>query len=231
MKHLNLLVQVLVGDALIIWGCEYLPRLVSRPESAQNWIGALMIIAGFLLAARICYIQGRGGVLAGIPLLMFASIWVWNMHYYFDPARGPGKGPSLSFYPSPIVLILTGVFFSVFFRYLYRDRESQPETQASKPLRPAIEASAGPSQESATVGASGKRKSASVRQRPSPWYRLGFLAVSALLGVGVGVLPGVRESERRIEVILTVMILGCVATGLISEKTLVKILPWKSKAE
>jgi len=63
------------------------------------------------------------------------------------------------------------------------------------------------------------RTAVSVRTtRSNPWFRLLLLAVSAFLSVPIGWI-----SDSKV-ITLTMIFLGCVATGLISEKTLVKIL-------
>jgi len=217
MKKLNFVVQALVGVGLIVWGCEFLPGVITKPQILHNWAGVVLILAGILIAARICYVERSGGLLVGIPLLGFASLWAWNLHYYFDASRVKGgKGPPASFYASPTLLILLGVVFAVFFRYLY-------------PTKPPMAVPG-----VVDTGTAAKPATKGLRAEPGsdqrrPWHRLAMVAASALLGIIVSTLSRVQDSEARTKVMLTVMILGCVATGIISEKTLVKIFPWKSQ--
>lgn len=271
MARLKLNLQILVGGGLVIWGAEFLPRIASRPGAAASWIGPALILAGTAIGARAAYAHRKGAPLMGVILLIGASLWAWNLQFYFDPDRVPGGGgPPPGLYLAPATLIALGVFFLVFFRYLYPEppaREepvhpgapyggapepgtgSAPESPARKgsggeeapagpsgveedrgadeppaPRTPALEAEArAPGPAAADDGPTGSRAG---REGAGPWYRLALLAAVAVLALVVARASGLEDPGRS-QVTILVLVLGSLATGLISEDTLVKLLPWR----
>lgn len=228
MKALKFMLKISFGVILIAWGDNELSRLFFKPELVSSWIGPAMIIVGIWVSAKACCAERRGGIFVGVPLLLLALYCVWNMHYWFDPRRTPGHGPPADLWVMAIVLILCGIFFSVFIHYFYPP--DVVSVKSAKGVEASLDAGLTELQEHpAASSLPHPRKYAHTDASPlSPWYRLGLLSACAVLAVIVGNVPGVKDSPDRIKVILTVLILGCVVTGLITEKTLAKIAPWKS---
>ena len=218
MSSLKLYFQLLVSAVLIVWGCEYLSRLAHRPELAISWIGPVMIVGGAAIGARAAYVGRKGASVLGFVLLLFAAVWAWNLHYYWDPARfSRGSGPPSSFFLAPAVLIFLGTLFVAFFRYLYPGQAISKHSVG----KPSAAGEIGPIEAHLL---SLKKTGAG-----TPWYRLFLLACSAGLALLAGHLTGIEDAEQRARVIILVLILGCVATGLISEGTLTKLIPWKKE--
>lgn len=207
------LYPLLTGSAgLIIWGCEYISQILRRPELAVSWLGVVLLVVGTLLGMWTCYVARRGAVFLGVLLLAGAGAWAWNARPYFDPERVPGGvGPPLSSYVAVTVLILLGVLFAAFFRYLYpRDRSTRARLPKAEPRggEPEIPPTA--------------------RSRGTPWYRLGLLVAAAAVAIAVGRVSGI-EDPGRTQLTIIVLVLGCLATGLISEETLVKLVPGRKE--
>lgn len=207
--------KLIVSLVLIVWGCEFLTALMNRPDLLRNWLGPVMIISGSAYAGYICYQQRKGAPFVGITLLFFVGVYAWNLSVWYDPSRVPeATGPPADFLVAPAVLLLLGIFFSVFFRYLY-PKEKQVTAEETKKSVPGTE------------HPSPKEPQALDLQSTS-WYRLLLLMVAVALAIGAGYLSGVEDSAQRTQIILTVLVLGSVATGLITEKTLIKIISsWK----
>jgi hypothetical protein len=116
------------------------------------------------------------------------------------------------------VLIVVGVFFVAFSRYLYPVTElSKPASGEKSALGDKIAATPEPAQLQAAPRAA----------IVTPWYRLFLLTCSAGVALLAGRLAGIADSGARAQVVIFVLVLGCLATGLISEQTLTKIVPWK----
>jgi phosphate/sulfate permease len=73
------------------------------------------------------------------------------------------------------------------------------------------------------MGKPAKKSNKQLRHRRNSWLRLARLATGAFLSVFVG-----RMADSKL-ITLVMIILSCLATGLISEETLVKIWPWNRK--
>jgi hypothetical protein len=201
--------KLIVSIGLIVWGCEFLTGLVNRPDVLSNWLGPVMIVAGTVLGIYLCYIHRRGASFVGVVLLLFVGLYAWNLSYWYDPTRVPdGMGPPGAFFVAPAVLTLLGVFFLVFFRYLYSVDERP--TEKATPAAPSLP----PENQQPTI-------------RSAPWHRLLLLVCAVAVALIAGSLSGVEEAVPRTQIILTVLVLGCLAAGLITEKTLIKIIPWK----
>jgi hypothetical protein len=213
---LQLYIPIIAAAILIIWGTEYLPGFVYHPQLSSS-IGPLMILSGAALGSLVAYTRRKGAALLGSMLLIFAAVWVWNLHYYFDPSRVPnGSGPPPNFYASPATLIILGIFFTVFFRYLY-----PTGTLAGKvPTKPSP-------LDRAHIESPPEPAPTAITREKTPLYRLALLACSAGLAVFAGRLAGINEPAERAQIIISILVFGCLATGLISEETLVKIIPWK----
>lgn len=207
--------KLIFSLVLIVWGCEFLTGLVNRPDLISNWLGPVMIITGSAYAGFTCYKHQKGAPFVGITLLFFVGVYAWNLSYWYDSSRiSGGAGPPVAFLVAPVVLLLLGVFFSVFFRYLY-PKEKQVTAKETKKSVPGTEP---PSPEEPQA----------LDIQSTSWYRLLLLMVAVALAIGAGYLSGVEDSAQRTQIILTVLVLGSVATGLITENTLIKIISsWK----
>lgn len=213
MNSFKLYLQLIVAVVFVAWGSDLLPRAISRPQLASSWLGILMMLGGSVLAARACYLARRGALFVGIVFLAFAALWAWNLHYWFDTSRNPaGSAPIVLLIP-PVVLILLGIIFAVFFRYVYPVEVAAAEYPAQPP-------------ENAPRDSGITRRRKFRARSVTPWYRLLFLACSTALALVCVRLAGVSESSDRTQIVILVVVLGSVATGLISEETLTKILPW-----
>jgi hypothetical protein len=73
------------------------------------------------------------------------------------------------------------------------------------------------------MGKPAKKSNRQLRHRRNSCLRLAQLATGGFLSVLVG-----RMANSNL-ITLAMIILSCLATGLISEKTLVKIWPWTRK--
>jgi hypothetical protein len=219
MRSWKLYVQLVVAAATILWGSNYLGRLTYRPELLISWLSVALILIGVALGAWAAYSARRGAGVLGAVLLLFSIYWIWNIHYLYDPRRAPPGDVPINMYLGPGVLIALGVFFCVFFRYLYAlpGQSTERLAPAAAPGRP--------------TGSSGAAAPATHVHRTllTPWYRLLLLGCSAGLALLVATFAGVSDSAHRTEIIISVLVLGCLATGLISEETLTKIVPWKGK--
>jgi hypothetical protein len=207
--------KLIVSLSLIVWGCEFLTGLVNQPDLLRNWLGPVMIISGTAIAGFTCYKNQKGAPFVGLVLLFFVGVYAWNLSYWYDPTRvSGGTGPPADFLVAPALLLLLGVFFSVFFRYLYPKekpvtaKESKESVSSTEPPTP--------------------KEPNTLEFQSTSWYRLLLLLFAVGLAIGAGYLSGVEESVQRTQIILTVLVLGSVATGLITEKTLIKIISsWK----
>ncbi len=181
-----------------------------------------MIVGGTAISAREVYVARKGGAIVGVLLLAVAALWARNLHYYWVATyNNAAPGAPFRLLVSPVVLIVLGVFFAAFFRYLY------PLTEFSKPT--SREASA-PSDK--ILGEPVTPEPAQLQSAPrsaivTPWYRLFLLTCSVGVALLAGYLAGIADSVARAQVVIFVLVLGCLATGLISEQTLTKIIPWK----
>lgn len=214
-----------LGVGAVVWGAEFLPGLLAWPGRPLGWLGLALIVAGVLAATATAYVARRGAMAVGVAFLVVTALYAWNMHYWYDPTRVGAFRPSWDFYLAPGLMLALGVFFAVFFRYLY------PATATA--TAPGAKAQAMPGQPRATRGtaAPASRKSGAARTSSMeirvPLVRLALLAVSVVLALGASRLIGVDDGASRVQVFLGVLVLGCVAAGVISEETLVKIIPWK----
>ncbi len=68
-----------------------------------------------------------------------------------------------------------------------------------------------------------KSRPKSERIVQNPWTRLALHGASAVVALVVGTISG------SIEIMLVVLLLGAVATGFISEGTLIRLLPWSRR--
>jgi hypothetical protein len=183
-----------------------------------------MIFGGAAVGARAAYVRRKGASVLGSVLLVFAAYSAWGLHYYWisTPEHRGSAPPFGAFLPSAILIVL-GVFFTAFFRYLY------PDASVSNP----------PSDEPSVLGAKINGAPATPIPAPlpsvsrhatvTPWYRLFLLACAVGVALLAGRLAGIEDAVPRAQVVIFVLVLGCLATGLISEKTLTKIMPWKNE--
>jgi hypothetical protein len=209
MATLKHTIQGLVGVALIVWGCEYLPRL-ANVTLVRSWVGPFMIGGGTLLAWRACAQVRRLAVPLGILLLGFAGLWAWNLHFWYDPARVPtGMRPGIALLASPTILILLGCAFCIFFRYWSPSNALPANTPGTPPVSQLEPVDDG------QTSVSPNRIS-----RTTAGYRLFLLGCSVVVAIAAAWLVGAEHVEERTRVFLIVLPLGCVATGLISEATL-----------
>jgi hypothetical protein len=223
MSPWKLYVQVILGAACVIVGCEWLPQFV-RPERALPWVGLLLIVFGLGLGLRTTYVARKGAVLLGSILLLGGALWAKNLPLYFDASRGSGTGPPLRFFVPPAVLILSGVGFSVVLRHLLSHQVASGATEQPVARTPSAAAHAAPK------GATPAKSRRSRRGPMSlPLRRLLLVACSAVLAVLVGRFTGIDDAAHRSSIIIVVLVLGCLATGLISESTLTKLMPWKKE--
>lgn len=224
MRPIALYPRLIASIVLVVWGAEFLPRLIRYPDHVVSWIGALMMLAGTILAIRTVYMASRGAIAVGITFLLFTALYAWNMHYYFDSQRGSGTGPSADAYVAPALLLSLGIFFSVFFRYLYSKGAAappRPSTADTHENQAPLEIVRKTPDEPPHVQAS--------TSTLTPLLRLALLACSAAVALVAARLLGVEDGATRAQVFLGVLVFGCLATGLISEETLIKIFPWQKK--
>lgn len=219
LKSILFYLQLIASVVLILWGLDGIGRLIKHPELISSWWSVILVLAGIFVGFRVCYVHRKGAVLLGITLMVFAGIYLWNMQYYFGYEHITSNDIFKIFGIPLTILIGFGVFLSVFFRYLYPSKSTDTEVSSTEktsketiPVKPEI-----------TI----TRKTISKKERgKNPWIRLLFLAASAGLAVLIGHLSGIEDPVERTKIIMSVLILGCVATGLISEKTLTKISSW-----
>ncbi len=212
--------QLIISVVFILWGLEKSGRVFIHPELISSWSWLFFVIVGGIIGARACYYEHKGEILLGIVLLFFAGVYLWNMQYYFGEPTITKSDILRSFGIPLTVLIFFGVVFSVFFRYFYPARnlskkKNEKENLGKDILQPK-------SSKILSVESSDAKK----KDFKNPWVRLILLAFSAGLALLVGNLSGVEEPAGRTKIIISVLILGCVATGLISENTLTKISSW-----
>ena len=207
-KSLIFYLQLIISAVLILWGLESSGKVFTHPELMSSWSKFLFVIIGIIIGARACYVKGKGAIILGLTLLVFAGIYLWNMQYYFG-YENITKTDILRIFGIPLaVLIIFGVFFSVFFRYLYSNENlSKAKLDNEK------------------ITSTETLKNEKTESK-NPWVRLILLAASAGLALLVGFLSGIEEPVGRTKIIMSVLILGCVATGLISENILSKISSW-----
>lgn len=205
---------------LIVWGAEYITILLHYPNRPAAWIGLIMMVSGTVLAGVTSYKASKGAVLVGSALLLFTGVYAWNLHYYFDPARNPLGRPPNDFYFAPGTLLILGIFFSAFFRYFYTRR-----TTLRAHSRPAHGLTAPTPQRSRETGS--KSSQQPMHGYLTPLLRLTLLACSVALALLAADLLGVKDGGTKAQVFLGVLVFGCLSTGLISEETLTKIIPWK----
>lgn len=216
-QQIYIYLKLIISIVLIVWGCEFLTGLVNRPDILTNWLGPVMILSGTAYAGITCYQHRNGASFVGIILLFFVGVYAWNLSYWYDPSRVPeGAGPPAVFLVAPALLLLLGVFFSVFFRYLYPKEKQVTAKETEKTT--------------SGTGSPTSEEPQALDFQSTSGYRLLLLMCAVALAIGAGYLSGVEESIQRTQIILTVLVLGSVATGLITEKTLIKIISlWKSK--
>lgn len=208
---------------LVFWGGSSLLGLVNNPEKVDFWIEPLMIVPGIALAAWTIYTARKGALLVGAAFLAITAMYAWNMQYFFDPERIPeGWTPEWDLYVEPSLFLILGIFFSVFFRYLYpKEAPIGPVPTSDVKLEGQAPSVAQESIRSAEHGA----KPSTARLAPVI-VRLTLLACSAGLALVPAKLLGV-EGTAGAQVFIVVFVVGCLATGLISEETLTKIIQWK----
>ena len=198
-----------LGFALIASGTQYLVRIW---QPGLILVGIALTTGG---AAAVWFASiGRPKIAlaVGLALLGLAGVWAWNLHFWLDPTRVPPGVPfPVEQLIAPACLIIIGCYFAVFFRY------ARSASIVSRGPAPSVPATSG-----AEIPPSGP--SSVPVPRNTAWPRLVLLASSCALALIVAHLAGITSAAERAQIIIVVIVLGAVATGLISEDSLQKIL-------